>query len=132
MIKIKDIPIKSFSSVLSESSESIDDSFSKKIKKIVDNSPSSKYNKSFKNEEIDNSIISIIPQYSDDKDEEEKDIIEILKYLDISGKANDKLYFDDLNYINTDYTSKRVKNKIKICKKSAKDKAFLSKKRKNK
>lgn len=159
MINVNNIPLHPHSSDLSDSSESIDDSFSHKSNenksKDKEESPDNNVNKdksssnndisihnSFsidnkKEEEIGNSFISYIPQCSspEEKNDENEDIITILKNLEDFGKKYEKIDFNIEIKVKTDFTSKNLEFKeesFKDRKKNENDKTFLKKKRKYK
>lgn len=159
MINVNNIPLHPHSSDLSDSSESIDDSFSHKSNenksKDKEESPDNNVNKdksssnndisihnSFsidnkKEEEIGNSFISYIPQCSspEEKNDENEDIITILKNLEDFGKKYEKIDFNIEIKVKTDFTSKKLEFKeesFKDRKKNENDKTFLKKKRKYK
>ena len=159
MINVNNIPLHPHSSDLSDSSESIDDSFSHKSNenksKDKEESPDNNVNKdksssnndisihnSFsidnkKEEEIGNSFISYIPQCSspEEKNDENEDIITILKNLEDFGKKYKKIDFNIEIKVKTDFTSKNLEFKeesFKDRKKNENDKTFLKKKRKYK
>lgn len=158
MINVNNIPLHPHSSDLSDSSESIDDSFSHKSNenksKDKEESPDNKVNKdksssnndisihnSFsidnkKEEEIGSSFISYIPQCSspEEKNDDNEDIITILENLEDFGKY-EKIDFNIEIKGKTDFTSKNLEFKeesFKDRKKNENDKTFLKKKRKYK
>ena len=158
MINVNNIPLHPHSSDLSDSSESIDDSFSHKSNKNKSKdkeSPDSNANRdksssqnhisvhnSFsiddkKEEEIGNSFISYIPQCSspEEKNDENEDIITILKNLEDFGKKYEKIDFNIEIKVKTNFTSKNLEfreESFKDIKKNENDKTFLKKKRKYK
>ena len=158
MINVNNIPLHPHSSDLSDSSESIDDSFSHKSnenKSKDKESPDSNANRdksssqnhisvnnSFsiddkKEEEIGNSFISYIPQCSspEEKNDENEDIITILKNLEDFGKKYEKIDFNIEIKVKTNFTSKNLEfreESFKDIKKNENDKTFLKKKRKYK
>ena len=159
MINVNNIPLHPHSSDLSDSSESFDDSFSHKSNenksKDKEESPDCNVNKdksssqndisihnSFainnkKEEVIGNSFISYIPQCSspEEKNDENEDIMTILKNLEDFGKEYEKNDFGNEIKVKTYFTSKNLEFKeesFKDSKKKENDKTFLKKKRKYK
>ena len=158
MINVNNIPLHPHSSDLSDSSESFDDSFSHKSnenKSKDKESPDSNANRdksssqnhisvhnSFsiddkKEEEIGNSFISYIPQCSSPEEinDENEDIITILKNLEDFGKKYEKIDFNIEIKVKTNFTSKNLEfreESFKDIKKNENDKTFLKKKRKYK
>ena len=77
-------------------------------------------------------IFEILKNLGNEKDKENDEIGENIKYIDNFGEKSNEIKDDKLNLAKTEYTTKKTIKKEKKLKIKSNEKTFVGKKRKNK